>query len=105
MRKPSTADERDRRMIEYLSTLHKGRLAEYRLARMNRIANFRKRMMQLLNEMIESRAEEIAAGMIEEYAPPRPERSEIDVTEGRLPIGPKRARRPVWLRANGTEGR
>lgn len=97
MRKPATADERDRRIIEYLVSCHKGRLAEFKLNRLNKVANLRKRLMQLLDEIIESRAEDLAAGMLMEYAPPRPGRATIDITRDRLPIGPKKARMPVWL--------
>jgi hypothetical protein len=106
MRKPATADERDRRIVEYLVSCHRGRLAEFRLTRLNRVANFRKKLIQLLEEMIEARAEELAAGMLMEYAPPRPERPAANVTEGRLPIGPHRARMPAWLRTgkDGTNG-
>lgn len=98
MRKPATADERERRLIEYLTTVHQGRIAEFKLTRLNRIANFRKRLMELLDEMIEARAEDLAAGMLMQYAPPRPERKEGDIWEGRLPIPPQRARRPVWIK-------
>jgi hypothetical protein len=103
MRKPATADERERRIIEYLTTVHQGRIAEFKLTRLNRIANFRKKLMELLDELIETRAEDLAAGMLMQYAPPRPERKEGDILEGRLPIPPKRARRPVWMR--GSEDR
>lgn len=106
MRRPSTADERERRMVEYLATLHRGRLAEFKLTRLNRVANLRKKLMALLEEMIETRAEDLAAGMLMEYAPPRPARRERDITEGRLPIPPKKARMPVWLRdSEGTRRR
>lgn len=105
MRKPGTADERERRIVQYLSSVHQGRLAEFKLTRLNRIANLRKKLMELLNEMIESRAEDLAAGMLMEYAPPRPERRERNVVEGRLPIGPKRAEMPVWLRGRRVAGR
>lgn len=106
MRPPATADERERRIVEYLVACHQGRLAEFRLGRMNRIANARKRLMQLINEMIEARSEEIAASMLAEYAPPRPMRKAVDVTEGRLPIAPKKAGLPPWIRKGrtGTEG-
>lgn len=97
MRKPATADERERRTVEYLVSCHQGRLAEFKLTRLNKVANFRKRLMQLLDEMIESRAEDLAAGMLMEYAPPRPKRATIDITRDRLPIGPKKSRIPVWL--------
>ena len=104
MKRLGTADERDRRMIEYLITLHKGRLAEFKLTRLNRIANSRKRLMQLLDEIIEARAEDLAAGMLMEYAPPRPDRKS-DPTRERLPIGPKFSRMPVWIRKNaGSNG-
>lgn len=103
MRKPATADERERRMVEYLVTLHKGRLAEFKLTRLNKIANSRKKLMELLDEIIESRAEDLAAGMLMEYAPPRPQVVVMDVTKDRFPIGPKKSRMPVWLR-NGSTG-
>ena len=102
MRKPGTADERERRTIEYLVSCHQGRLQEFKLTRLNKVANFRKRLMQLLDEMIETRAEDLAAGMLMEYAQPRPERSAIDITRDRLPIGPKKAKMPVWLRKDRT---
>ena len=100
---PLTADERERRVVEYLLTLHKGQLAEFRLTRLNRVANFRKALMQLMEQFIEARAEELAAGMLAEYAPPRPEKTFEHVTEGRLPLpakGPKAKRRrmPVWVK-------
>jgi len=97
MRAPLTADERERRVIEYLLTLHKGQIAEFRLTRLNRVANFRKALMQLLEEFIEARAEVLAAGMVMEYAPPRPERPKSDVAEGRLPPPERKRRRPPWL--------
>lgn len=104
MRRPATADERERRIVEYLISVHQGRIAEFKLTRLNRLANLRKRLRDLLEEIIETRAEELAAGMLMEYAPPRPAKrpqDAPDVREGRLPlpIGPKSARRiPVWLR-------
>ena len=96
---PLTADERERRVIQYLLTLHKGDIAHFRLTRLNRVANFRRQLMQLLEEMIESRAEVIAAGMVMEYAPERPERivRKEDVAEGRLPLPERKRRRPKWL--------
>ncbi len=105
MRNPATADERERRLVEYLVTLHQGRLSEFRLTRLNRIANFRKKLMELLEEMIEARAEELAAGMLVEFAPPRPTRKESNPMEGRLPIPPKRARMPVWIRKSADGSR
>ena len=96
MPNPLTADERERRIVQYLVTLHQGRLAEFRLSRMNRVANFRKQLIQLIDKMIEERAEELAAGMLMEYAPRQPERKVGDTAEDRLPIPPKRVR-PVWL--------
>jgi hypothetical protein len=87
--------------VEYLASCHRERLAEFKLSRLNRIANLRKKIIQLFDELIETRAEDLAAGMLMEYAPPKPERPAQDVTEGRLPIGPKKARMPVWLRSSG----
>jgi hypothetical protein len=63
---------------------------------MNRIANFRKTLMQLLNEMVESRAEDLAAAMMMWEASERPERTATPVQrERRLP--PRKAARPVWV--------
>lgn len=101
MRKPATADERERRTIEYLSSVHQGRLKEFKLGRMNRIANFRKQLKQLLDEIIESRAEELAASMLLLYAPPRPAIQEGDAVEERLIISPHRGRTPVWVKKAG----
>jgi hypothetical protein len=72
MRNPNTADERERRIVAYLVTLHQGRLSEFKLTRMNRIANFRKQLIQLIDEMIEVRAEDLAATMLMQFAEPRP---------------------------------
>ena len=97
MRKPATADERERRLVQYLTTVHQGRLQEFKLTRLNRITNLRKRLKELLDEIIETRAEDLAAGMLMAYAPPRPEKKPLEITEGRLPIPPKRVM-PVWVR-------
>lgn len=102
MREPATADERERRMVEYLLSCHQGKLGEFKLSRLNRIANFRKQLMALIEEMIEARAEDLAAGMLMEYAPPRPERNVIGMRRERLPVEPKKARIPVWLRKDRT---
>jgi hypothetical protein len=69
---PLTADERERRFVAYVLTLHKGQIGELRLRRMNEISNFRKALMQLVNELIEKRSEDLAAAMLMEFAPPRP---------------------------------
>lgn len=99
MRAPLTADERERRVVEYLLTLNKGQLAEFRFGRMNRVANFRKALMQLMEEFIEARAEERAAAMIEEFAPARPE-SQLKALQKARPR--RRGKKmPVWLRKEG----
>lgn len=95
-----TADKREERVIRYLESLNKGQLMEFRLSRMNRVANFRKSLMQLLNSFIEARAEELAAVWIEQFAEPRPKPKWKDAAEGRLPIPvlPARKRRmPRWV--------
>lgn len=97
---PLTADERERRLIKYLASCNRERLAEFKLSRLNRIAIFRKRLMEILNEMIETRAEDLAAGMMMEYAPPRTKPEQADATRDRLIIGPKKAQMPVWLRTS-----
>ena len=99
---PFTADERERRFVQYAITLNKGQLAEMKLRRLNRIANFRKQLMDLINQMIETRAEDLAASMLMEHAPERPEplRQESKVIEGRLPLTRKR-RTPPWVREEG----
>lgn len=104
MRKPGTADERHRRMVEYLSSVHRGRILEFKLSRLNKIANFRKQLKVLLDDLIEARAEDLAAGMLMEHAPPRPQRTKVDVREERLPAPPKKVRKPIWMRESG-EGR
>lgn len=97
MRNPLTADERERRFMQYMLTLNKGQLAEVKLRRLNRIANFRKQLMALINELIEERAEDLAAGMLMEYAPERPKRNLEIVADGRLPAV-RRREMPKWLR-------
>jgi hypothetical protein len=95
---PNTADERERRFVQYVLTLNKGQIAHFKLTRLNRIANFRHRLTELLNEMVEARAEDLAAGMLMEYAPDRPKRAEDlseNVARGRLPLRKRRV--PVWI--------
>ena len=105
--KAKTADERERRFVEYVSTLNKGEIAELRLTRMNRIANFRKALMQLLNDLIETRAEDLAAAMLMEHAPERPKKKPAAVVKGRLPLpAPAERKRsgrkmPRWVREAG----
>src|SRR5665213_703209 len=89
-----TADVRERRIVQFLVTLHRGRLAEFKLGRMNRLANFRKQLMQLINEMIETRAEDLAAGMLMEFAAPPPPKELPGVLEKAVKI--RRRRLPVW---------
>lgn len=96
---PLTADERHRRVIQYLETLNKGQMAEFRLGRMNRVANFRKALMQLMETFIEARAEELSASWLEAFAAPRPSKAKTDVAEGRLPLPVvKKRRMPVWVK-------
>jgi hypothetical protein len=95
MKPPNTADERERRFVQYVLTLNKGEISELRLGRMNRIANFRKALMQLLNEFIENRAEELALSMLWEHAPERPKPAELTVPKQR--IDRKRVI-PPWVR-------
>ncbi len=96
MGNPKTADERERRFVQYVITLNKGQLAEVRLRRMNRIANFRKALMDLVNEMVEERAEDLAAAMLMEHAPERPMRGPVAVEGRRLPG--RKAGMPQWVR-------
>lgn len=94
-----TADQREARFAEYLAyvgTLNRGQNGELRLTRMNRVANLRKDLMALLNRLIETRAEELAAAMLLEYAPERPPKPEA-VMKGRLPIAERKRRKPVWI--------
>jgi hypothetical protein len=93
---PKTADERERRFVQYVSTLNKGQLAEVRLRRMNRVANFRKALMQLVNEMVEERAEDLAAAMLMAHAPERPKRGPVAVEERKRPG--RKAAMPPWIR-------
>lgn len=95
-----TADERERRIVQYLLSVHRERIGQFRLSRMNRVANFRKQLIILIDQMIETRAEEIAAAMLEEYAEPMPKLPKVDPTKGRLVIpGPKKI--PAWVRKSG----
>ena len=99
MRPPLTADERERRVIQYLETLHKGQIAEFRLGRLSRVANFRKALAQLMEQFLEARAEELCAAWLEQYASPRPEHPSADLVTKRLPTPkPKRRRMPVWVK-------
>jgi hypothetical protein len=101
VRNPLTADERERRFVQYVLTLNKGQLAEVKLRRLNRIANFRKSLMELINQMVETRAEDLAASMLMEHAPPRPvvEREKESVVKGRLPLRTRKM--PRWVRESG----
>jgi hypothetical protein len=91
---PQTADEREKRFVEYLHTLNKGQIAELRLSRMNRIANFRKDLMELINELIETRAEDLAAAMMMEHAPERPKRVPVE----RRKLAERKRAMPPWIR-------
>jgi hypothetical protein len=92
-----TADERERRLVEYLRTLHKGQLREFRLTRLNRIANFRKHLMELLEEIIESRAQDLAASMLEISAPERPREIEVEVqAQLALPRAERKRKLPAF---------
>jgi hypothetical protein len=115
--RPKTADERERRFVQYMLTLNKGQLGEVRLRRMNRIANFRHDLMRILNQLIEERAEDLAAAMLMEHAPVRPipewekEAAARKFVEGRLlvpeqnPIERKKRRMPIWVRKAGETAR
>lgn len=98
MRPPNTADERERRFVEYVLTLNKSQIAEFKLTRLNRIANFRRRLMELLNEMIETRAEDLAAGMLMEYAPERTKPAAQQTPKRRLPLADRKRVMPLWVR-------
>lgn len=82
--------------MQYVVTLNKGQLAEIRLRRMNRIANFRKALMELVNQMVEERAEDLAAAMLMEHAPARQKRGPVAVEEEKLPA--RKAAMPPWVR-------
>lgn len=96
MRPPNTADERERRFVQYLLTLNKGEIAELRLTRMNRIANFRKALMEIVNNLVETRAEDLAAAMLMEYAPERPKRVPVPIAKVR--IVEHRRTMPPWVK-------
>jgi len=96
MTAPNTADERERRFVEYLLTLNKGQIAELRLSRLNRIANFRKALMEIVNNLVETRAEDLAAAMMMQYAPERPKRAVAPITRER--IAERRRAMPPWVR-------
>jgi len=104
--RPKTADERERRTVQYLLTLHKGQLGEFRLRRTNTIANFRHDLMAMLNKLIEARAEDLAAAMLMEHAPERPSRLvKAEFVKGRLPLPERKRRIPVWVTASGKAAR
>lgn len=86
--------------MQYMLTLNKGQLAEVRLRRINRIANFRKALMDLVNEMVEERAEDLAAAMLMEHAPDRPKALPVAIERKRSAMR-KRAL-PPWVREEGT---
>lgn len=94
---PNTADERERRFVQYIATLNKGQLAEVKLRRLNRVANLRKTLIDLINNMVEERAEDLAAGMLMEWAPERAKPKKLKVVE-RLPE--LKRRKPVWVANN-----
>jgi hypothetical protein len=99
MGNPKTADERERRFVQYVSTLNKGQLAEVRLRRLNRIANFRKALMELVNEMVEARAEDLAAALFMEQAPDRPKPLPAAIERKRVPA--RKRVLPAWIREEG----
>lgn len=103
MRPPGTADERERRFVQYILTLNKGQIAEFKLTRLNRIANFRHRLIELLNDMVEARAEDLAAGMLMEHAPDRPKRKPMVSPLQGLEL--RKRRMPVWVRKQGEAAR
>lgn len=103
MPNPLTADERERRFIEYVLTLNKGQVNELRLSRMNRIANFRKALMQIINQLVEERAEDLAAAMLLQYAPARERKLlEAECKKRIVPIARARAI-PRWLQKQSRE--
>jgi hypothetical protein len=95
MGNPKTADERERRFVQYLRSLNKSELADLRLARLNQVANFRKVLMQLLNEMVESRAQDLAAAMLIADAPEKPK--VLHVVKRRR-LAPSKAIQPEWIK-------
>jgi len=96
---PLTADERERRYVQYLLACNKGEIAEIRLGRMNRVANFRKAVRELIDAFVEAKAEEIAAAMLEQYAPERPQVVEMAKAAKR---GAKMRRIPTWVQRAGS---
>jgi hypothetical protein len=91
---PLTADERERRQVQYLRSLNKSELADFKLARLNEIANFRKVLLQLVNEMVESRAQDLAAGMLLEDAAEKPKVLQV---VNRRRLAPRKAIQPEWI--------
>lgn len=98
MTNPKTADERERRFVRYLRSLDKSELADLRLARLNQIANMRKALMQLVNEMVENRAQDIAAAMLIVEAP---EKTRPLQRVERRRLGTRKALLPVWIKEEG----
>jgi len=100
MSTPLTADERERRFVQYVQTLNKGQIAELRLHRLNHIANFRKALMELVNNLVETRAEDLAAAMLMEFAPPRPKPVYAPAPRARVPD--RKRMMPKWLKRQST---
>ena len=99
MPEPLTADRREERIIKYLESLNKGQLGEFRLSRLNRVSNFRKALIQLMDGFIEARAEELAACWLTQFAEERPARKVVEV--GRLPLPERKRRTPKWVIDSG----
>lgn len=68
---PLTFNEREERFIEYLTSLDREQVIDLKCERLGRVADLRKKLMALLNQIIEERAESLAAAMIERAAPER----------------------------------
>lgn len=69
-----TADKRDERFAEYLRTLRKWEITDVRSERLSRVSDLRKKLLVLLEQIIEERAEALAAGIVERYTGEKQER-------------------------------
>lgn len=61
---PLTFNEREERFIEYLTSLDREQAIELKCDRLGRVADLRKKLMALLNQIIEERAESLAAALV-----------------------------------------
>lgn len=87
---------RQRGFVRCVADLNKSHIGEVRLDRLNRFANFRKQLLQLIEQMVEARAQELAAGMLQELALER--QPPPDANPFPLPQAAAKRGMPKWVR-------